>query len=161
MNEKKIERLARRRGPKWVDQLTDNSSLRDNLPDEQATQLLNWGLAQVKAAVTRHVDMPADEAAPLIEKDATAVKLIMQGVNDLMGGIGQPLTFDLIDDTMTRLLKNHRWLTERPLTTEQVQARTAFNEARTAEDRDAAFVSLMALIQIEPPAVTPTPDPAI
>jgi hypothetical protein len=65
-------------------------------------------LAQIKIAALATADLPDEEAEPRLEKDATAVKLIMQGVNDLVGSIGQPLTFDVIDDTMTRILKNHR-----------------------------------------------------
>ncbi|MCP4358955.1 MAG: hypothetical protein GY796_13125 [Chloroflexi bacterium] len=146
-NDRRQQRIARRRGRKWAEMLMENSSLRDNLNDEQAQELLNWGLAQVKASAVATADLPTDEAEQLIEKNGTAVKLIMQGVNDLIGGIGQPLDFDLIDDTMTRLLKNHRWLTDQPLTQSQLQHHDQFNQAREAEDREAAFQHLMGLIE--------------
>jgi len=150
-NDRRQKRIARRRGRKWAEMLLENSSLRDNLNDEQAEELLNWGLAQIKASAAATADLPTDEAEKLMEKNGTAVKLIMQGVNDLIGGIGQPPDFDLIDDTMTRLLKNHRWLTDQPLTKTQLQHRDQFNQAREAEEREAAFRQLMGVVDDRDP----------
>lgn len=146
--QRKAERLSRRRGRKWAEMLMEDSSLRDNLNDEEAEQLLAWGLGQIKASAAATADLSTKEAEALMEKNATAVKLIMAGVNDLIGGIGRPLTFDIIDDTMTRLLKNLRWLTDQPLTTGQAKQRDRFNQAREAEEREAAFAALMALISV-------------
>lgn len=142
------DRRIKRRARRWAELLMEDSSLRDNLTDEQAQQLLDWGLAQVKQTAVLTADLTDEEAEERLEKDGTAVKLIMKGVNDLIGGIGQPLTFDIIDDTMTRVLKNHRWLTNQPPTPSQLKNVQSFNLARTAEDREAAFQSLMGLIQI-------------
>lgn len=139
-------REMRRRAQPWAEQLMENSSLRDNLTDEQATQLLDWGLAQIKQTAVTTSRLPEEDADPLMEKDATAVRLIMQGINDLVGGVGQPVEFDIIDDTMTRLLKNLRWLTSQKATPEQLQAVADFNKAREAGDRDTAFAHLMKLL---------------
>ena len=144
-------RIARLRARRWAELLMEDSSLRSNLDDEQATPLLNWGLAQIKIAALATADLPDEEAEPRLEKDATAVKLIMQGVNDLVGSIGQPLTFDVIDDTMTRILKNHRWLTNEPPAPSRLKNVERFNQARQQEDRAAAFQALMALIEIGNP----------
>lgn len=144
--QRKAERLSRRRGRKWAEMLMENSSLRDNLNDDEAEQLLNWGLGQIKASAIATADMSSKEAEELMQKNGTAVKLIMEGVNDLIGGIGQPLEFDIIDDTMTRVLKNLRWLTDQPPTKTQLQHRDQFNQAREAEDREAAFQALLGLI---------------
>ncbi len=146
MSDRRTRRMLRRRTQPWAEQLMENSSLRDNLPDEQATQLLDWGLAQIKQTAVNNSRLPEADADPLLEKDATAVRLIMQGINDLIGGIGQPLEFDIIDDTMTRLLKNLRWLTSQKLTSEQLQSITDFNQAREAGDKEAAFAYLMKLL---------------
>ena len=145
-DDRRAQRMLRRRVQPWAEQLMENSSLRDNLPDEQAGQLLDWGLAQLKQTAVNTSRLPEEDAQPLLEKDATAVRLIMQGVNDLIGSVGQPLEFDIIDDTMTRLLKNLRWLTGQKLTPEQLQSVKSFDLAREAEDRDAAFAHLMSLL---------------
>ena len=147
--DRKAQRLARRRGRKWAEMLMENSSLRDNLNDDQAQLLLDWGLGQIKASAVSTADLTSKEAEKLMQENGTAVKLIMHGINDLMGGIGQPLDFDIIDDTMTRVLKNLRWLTDQPPTKTQLQHRDQFNQAREAEDREAAFHHLMGLIETE------------
>ena len=148
-NDRRQRRILKRRAQMYAEQLMENSSLRDNLEDEQATQLLNWGLAQIKATVKKTAVLPEEDAKPIIEKDATAVRLIMQGINDLVGGVGQPLEFDLIDDTMTRVLKNLRWLTNEKPSITQLQAVTEFNQAREAENKEAAFAQLMMLLNPE------------
>lgn len=145
--DRRAQRRLRRRGQRWSELLMEDGSLRDNLNDEQAAQLLAWSLAQIKQTAAATADLPDDAAEKRLEKDGTAVKLIIKGINDLIGGIGQPLTFDVIDDTMTRLLKNHRWLTNQPLTPGQLKHIQAFNQARAAADQAAAFQALMELIQ--------------
>jgi hypothetical protein len=144
-------RLARRRARRWAELLMEDSSLRSNLNDDEASQLLDWGLAQIKATAVATATLSDDEAQTKLEKDGTAVKLIMQGVNDLVGSIGQPLTFDVIDDTMTRILKNHRWLTNEPPAPSRLKNVERFNQARQQEDRAAAFQSLMSLIELPAP----------
>lgn len=146
-NDRRQRRILLRRTQMYAEQLMENSSLRDNLEDEQATQLLDWGLAQIKASAKKTAVLPEDDAQPVLEKDATAVRLIMQGINDLVGSVGQPLDFDIIDDTMTRVLKNLRWLTEAPPSTEQLQAVAEFNKARDSEDKTTAFTQLMTLVE--------------
>ncbi|HRQ39331.1 MAG TPA: hypothetical protein PLD25_15595 [Chloroflexota bacterium] len=141
-------RIARRRARQWAELLMEDSSLRSNLDDDQATQLLNWGLAQVKVAAIATAALADEAAETRLEKDTTAVKLIMHGVNDLIASIGQPLAFDVIDDTMTRILKNHRWLTNEPPAPSRLKNVERFNQAREQEDRAAAFQALMALIEL-------------
>ena len=74
----------------------------------------------------------------------------MAGVNDLIGTIGQPPAFDLVDDVMTRLLKNLRWLTNQPIRPDYLRRVSQFNQARDAEEQEAAFQHLLVLIQTEP-----------
>lgn len=128
----------------------ENPGWRSNLVDAQAEQLLAWGMAQVQQTAVRTQTLPDEDADPVLEKDSTAVRLIMEGVNDLIGTIGQPPAFDLVDDIMTRVLKNLRWLTNQPLHPENLRRVSQFNQARKAEDRDVAFQHLLALIQTEP-----------
>lgn len=117
--------------------------------DAQAEQLLAWGLAQMEQTAVHTQRLPDDDANPLLQKDSTAVQLIMEGVNDLMGTIGNPPAFDLVDDVMTRLLKNLRWLTNQPLRPDNLRRVSQFNQARTAEDGEVAFQHLLNLIKID------------
>ena len=74
----------------------------------------------------------------------------MEGINDLMGTVGTEPEFDLVDDTMTRVLKNLRWLTNQPLPPDNLRRVSQFNQARSAADHEAAFQHLLALIQQAP-----------
>ena len=148
LNEKGTD-IGRVRLKRWFEPILDETGWRSNLVDAQAEQLLQWGLVQVEQTAVRSQTLPDEDADPLLEKDSTAVRLIMEGVNDLMGTIGQPPAFDLVDDTMTRVLKNLRWLTNQPLRPENLRRVSQFNQARDTADRDAAFQQLLALIQTD------------
>ncbi len=150
LSNEKITDIARQRLKRWFEPILENPDWRSNLVDDQAEQLLQWGLVQVEQTAVHTQNLPDEDADPLLEKDSTAVRLIMEGVNDLIGTIGQPPAFDLVDDTMTRVLKNLRWLTNQPLRPDNLRRVSEFNQARKAEDRDAAFQHLLALIQTEP-----------
>ena len=127
----------------------EEQNWRSNLVDDQAEPLLAWGMAQVEQTAVRSQNLPDEDADPVLEKASTAVHLIMAGVNDLIGTIGQTPEFDLVDDIMTRLLKNLRWLTNQPLRPDNLRHVTLFNQARDAEDREAALQHLLALIQTD------------
>ncbi len=140
---------ARARLKRWFEPILDDPGWRSNLVDAQAEQLLAWGLAQVEQTAVRTQTLPDEDADPMLEKDSTAVRLIMAGVNDLIGTIGQPPAFDLVDDIMTRVLKNLRWLTNQPLRPGNLRRVNQFNQSRSDEDREAAFQHLLALIQTD------------
>lgn len=144
-----VSDTVRRRLKYWFGPLLDEPGWRSNLKDAQAEQLLAWGMAQVEQTAVHTQRLPDEDANPLLEKDSTAVRLIMLGVNDLIGTIGRAPEFDLVDDVMTRLLKNLRWLTNQPLRADNLRHVSQFNQARDAEDRDAAFQHLLALIQTD------------
>ncbi|MCB8976754.1 MAG: hypothetical protein H6657_04945 [Ardenticatenaceae bacterium] len=139
--------IVRLRLKSWFGPILDEPGWRSNLVDDQADQLLHWGMAQVEETAVRTQNLPDDDADPLLEKDSTAVRLIMAGINDLIGTIGQEPEFDLVDDTMTRVLKNLRWLTNQPLRPDNLRRVSQFNQARDAADRAAAFQHLLALVQ--------------
>ncbi|MCB8927871.1 MAG: hypothetical protein H6652_19835 [Ardenticatenaceae bacterium] len=141
--------IVRTRLRRWFAPIVDEPGWRSNLVDEQAERLLNWGMAQVEQTAVHSQRLPDEDANPLLEKDSMAVRLIMAGVNDLIGTIGKPPEFDLVDDTMTRVLKNLRWLTNQPLRPENLRRVSQFNQAREIEDRDAAFQYLLELIQTD------------
>lgn len=141
--------IVRARLRYWFGPIVDEPGWRSHLVDDQANQLLHWGLAQVEQTAVRTQNLPDDDADPLLEKDSTAVRLIMVGINDLIGTIGKEPEFDLVDDTMTRVLKNLRWLTNQPLRPDNLRRVSQFNHARDAADRAAAFQHLLALVQTD------------
>ena len=144
-----VSETVRVRLRRWFEPILENPGWRTHLVDAQAEQLLAWGMAQVEQTAVRSQTLPDEDADPVLEKDSTAVRLIMEGVNDLVGTIGKPPEFDLVDDVMTRVLKNLRWLTNQPLQPNNLRRITQFNQARAADDRDAAFQHLLALIQTD------------
>lgn len=149
LSNEKITDIGQARLKRWFEPILERPGWRSHLVDAQAEQLLNWGMKQVQETAVRTQALPDEDADPVLEKDSTAVRLIMAGVNDLIGTIGQPPEFDLVDDIMTRVLKNLRWLTNQPLRPDNLRHVSQFNQARNDEDRDAAFQHLLALIQTD------------
>ena len=149
LSNEKVTDVGQARLKRWFEPILERPGWRSHLADAQAEQLLAWGLALVEQKAVRTQQLPDEDADPVLEKDSTAVRLIMAGVNDLVGTIGQPPAFDLVDDIMTRVLKNLRWLTNQPLRPDNLRRVSQFNQARDAEDRDAAFQYLLALIQTD------------
>ena len=77
--------IVRARLRRWFGPILDETGWRSNLVDAQAEHLLNWGMAQVAQTAVHTQRLPDEDADPLLEKDSTAVRLIMVGVNDLIG----------------------------------------------------------------------------
>lgn len=77
-------RALRQRGRMAAEPLLENSSLRDNMDDDQAQQLLDWGLAHTKAKVEQTITLPEEEAVPEIEKQVSAVSRVMHHLNKLV-----------------------------------------------------------------------------
>ena len=92
-----VSEIVRQRLRRWFEPILDDHRWRSNLVDAQAEQLLAWGLKQLEQTAVRSQHLPDEDATPLLKKDGTAVHLIMAGVNDLMGTIGKPPEFDLVD----------------------------------------------------------------
>ncbi len=77
------------------DLLLENESLTDNLDDDSARALLDWGLARLD-------ELPADQGAPQDEHFAALVQL-MRGVNRLAASLPDATAEDL-----AALLAHHR-----------------------------------------------------
>ena len=139
--------MIRQRLRPFILPLYEDSRLRAQLQDAQAEQLLGWGAEQLQKTAARTIKLPEEDARPLLEKDATAIQLIITGVNDLLRRLNAPPDYDVVDDTLTRMLKNLHWLTETPLHSSQRQHLRGFYNARKAQDRDLAFRNLLYLIR--------------
>lgn len=74
------------------DRLLSDSSVRDALNDEQARQLLDWALAQLRARAEALSHLPAEEARSLIDDKVHALRRRMQQANQLIEQI--PREFD-------------------------------------------------------------------
>lgn len=74
------------------DQLLSDSSVRDALDDEQAQQLLEWGLAQLRARVGELRDLPSEEARLRMDEEVHALRRRMQEANRFIEQI--PHEFD-------------------------------------------------------------------
>jgi hypothetical protein len=72
-----------------AEQLYEDPRLRDALDDEQARQLLGWGMQQLQRAARRVVALPAAEAAPELEEQAASLREVIARVNDYVQGYGQ------------------------------------------------------------------------
>lgn len=66
------------------ERLYGDSRLRDSLTDEQAEQLLAWGIAQVEEEVARTAQLPEGDARPVIEAQTDAVHRILHLVNQIV-----------------------------------------------------------------------------
>ncbi|HEX6383350.1 MAG TPA: hypothetical protein VF177_01650 [Anaerolineae bacterium] len=144
---------VQRRLRRAAGQLMEDSTLRSHLGDEQAQQLLNWGLAQVEQAAVRTANLPDDDAMPVLEEKVAAVRSVMQLVNRIVGTVEETAgEGDVVDDQMTRLLKNLHWLTGQPTTMAHMVHVGKFNRQRPQMDSDSAFHRLMDLIQVNPAA---------
>lgn len=81
-----VERLVRR----GSEQLLSDSSLRDALDDEQAQQLLDWGLDQVRASAEQVCHLPPEDAQARIDEKVHALRRRMQRANRLLDQIPHP-----------------------------------------------------------------------
>lgn len=81
--------LKRSRLRKAGEKISENSSLRDNLVDDQATQLLNWGLARLEKTVEQTLEQADEQAEPTLESDSEVVRQAMKKINDLSVSLPQ------------------------------------------------------------------------
>lgn len=82
MDEKteRIQALYRRAS----EELISDSSLRDALDDDQAGQLLQWALAQVRARAEVAADLPPIEGEAALTDAVRSVRRVMRRVNRLV-----------------------------------------------------------------------------
>ena len=66
------------------ERLYEDSRLRDSVTDEQAEQLLAWGIAHVEEEVTRTAQLPEGDATPVIEAQTDAVRSVLHLVNQIV-----------------------------------------------------------------------------
>lgn len=146
--EQRPSRHIRRRLRKTAALLVEDSSVRDELTDEQGKELIKWGMAHIEAEAQRTADLPDEEAMPLLEEKTTAVRSTMLLVNKLVRGVESA---EDTADQLTRLLKNLSWLTGQPSGLPHLRRVEKFKKGRTNDNwsRDNAFRLFMDLLQLE------------
>lgn len=80
---KSKSRLVRKRFKQAGEPLTEDSSLRDALDDEQAQAMLDMGLAHIKQKAQETADLPEEEASAQLEKLSDRVRRAMRKVNQI------------------------------------------------------------------------------
>ncbi len=88
MNDSGDEQL-RARLRQAAEQLYEDPRLRDALDDEQARQLLGWGMRELQRAARRVVGLPDAEAAPKLEEQAVTLREVIARINDYVQGHAQ------------------------------------------------------------------------
>lgn len=76
-------RKINRRYRKAAESLWENSSLRDELNDDQAQKILNWGNAYLKEVVNNTAELPDQDAANLLETQTERVTGVIRQINAL------------------------------------------------------------------------------
>jgi hypothetical protein len=125
--------------------LTD-AGLRDELNDEQAQQLLDWGMARLEETAVQTIRLPDEDAFVILELKETAVRLIMRLVNDLVARPGLQTDEDLVNTRLVRLGKNLQWLYNAPSDRERVRRIRHFRNQQENLDRNTAFDLLYAVL---------------
>lgn len=84
MNRSQAEnRKINSRYKRAAERLWENSSLRDDLNDDQAKRLLNWGSDYLKRVANKTAELPDDEAGNLLEVQTDRVGGVLRQVNRL------------------------------------------------------------------------------
>ncbi len=96
MSEERIQQRIRR----WGERLTENSSLRDELNDEQAHRLVSWALARLAESAARVDVLPEEAAEARMEALYDALRRLMRQV----GGLTPHLAYLVEDELAENLL---------------------------------------------------------
>jgi hypothetical protein len=67
-----------------AEMLWGDGRLRDSLPDEQASQLLDWAVRYVKSELVHTVDLPDEDAEGYADALVTAVRRLLIQINQLI-----------------------------------------------------------------------------
>lgn len=137
---------ARRRLRRTAENLVGDSSLRSNLTDAQAKQLLDWGIDLIQRESLETADLDDSYALPRLEEKITATRRVMREVNRLMESPGQ---FAERDNAarLSRLLESLGRLTDGQVGPGQHRRAQIFSRHSPDLDSDTSFQLLMALLK--------------
>lgn len=138
-------RTARRRYKRAAERIYGNSSLRDELTDEQATRLLDWGNRYLKKAADETADLAGDEAENLLDKRTEQVSNVMRQVNQLTKLVARGEQQVMIDDLQALRKDLDSLLNDSDKVSPSVEQMSSLQ----GEDRDQVFEKLMAMLAEE------------
>ncbi|RMH02162.1 MAG: hypothetical protein D6706_00665 [Chloroflexi bacterium] len=99
-------RRMRRLHKNAAESILENNTLRDALTDDDAQELLDWAMAQLKQAAEVAMLLPEETAESFMTERVTAVSRIMRQVNNLTAKLPHMATEDLqfrLDDLSAAL----------------------------------------------------------
>lgn len=131
---------------KLEERLVSDSSLRDALTDDEAQQLLDWGLAQLRREVRRTAALPPPEARSQLEAQAGAVRQVMRQANRMVRGLPEATKGERREHLL-RFLEGLRDAGARSMQAEALidLQKTILNQETT--DSEALFGQLMGLMR--------------
>lgn len=144
MNE--LDGVVQSRYQRAGEQLLGDSTLRDALRDEEAHQLLVWGLAQVKREAKASAMLGEAEAEPLLQQRVENVQRVMRHLNRLVEGLAAEPKSNVRED-MAQMIAA---LTEIDADALQVKDIFALEDLVAGEetlDRSVIFEQLMEVVQ--------------
>ena len=125
-----------------VERLMENSSLRDELTDDQAQRLLDWGNARLKKVVTETADLADEDADNILEAQTERVSGVMRQVNRVVETVNRGERQEA-EDHLKALLENLDSLQNK---TVELEANVEQLVAAPETDNQRLFEKLMALI---------------
>ncbi|MEM7330857.1 MAG: hypothetical protein AAF490_02110 [Chloroflexota bacterium] len=140
------QEITRKRLRQYGEPIASTPKLREALTDDQANELIDWGMAALQRWVEETVDQSDGEVTQLLDNKATAVSLIMTLVNQLMAQPGKHENEDIVNDRAVRLGKNLYWLTGNNNRKAYRLAYAEYESVRNTADSDDLFKHIMAII---------------
>lgn len=134
---------VRRRLRQAAEILVSDSSLRDNLTDAQAQQLLEWGTAHARETAERTARFADEDALPLIEAKVDQVRDVMRRVNRLIGSSVGPE----LDNAFRQLGQHVGQLLDQEDTFAYEHLVASFRRGRQAMDSEGAFLLLLSWLR--------------
>lgn len=135
---------------KLQERLVSDSSLRDGLTDEQARQLLQWGLAQLRREAQRAAALPADEVRSHLEKQVAAIRQVMRRASRMVDGLAG-VTEEARREHLLRFLEGLRDTGDEVLQVEELAALERRVLDQEAPDSEAVFGHLMSVMRAVAP----------
>ena len=142
------QKISRNRLREFGEPIAASPNLREALNDEQASELIEWGLAALQKWIEDTIDQADEAVHSRLELKATAVTLIMELVNQMMAHPGRMPNEDIVNDRAVRLGKNLFWLTGNKNRKAYRLAYAKYEAIRETAVPDVLFKHIMAIIYV-------------
>lgn len=140
------QEIIQKRLRQYGEPIATSPQLRESLNDEQANELIEWGLGVLQQEVEETAVLPDTEVHERLDLKETAVSLIMTLVNQLVEHPDLMPDEDLVNSRLQRLGKNLFWITENKNRKLHRQRIAAYNAVKASGDSDLVFKRLMGIV---------------